>query len=89
MTPRTPSVAVLGALAFAIVVPAGRVTAAEPLPAACSIRAPDTNAEGITWSAVDETRGIGPVAEVLPSASDKNSPGVPLSSLDSVLGRKS
>lgn len=76
MTPVKRSVAVVGVLAFSILVPGGPATAAGP---------PDRNAEGTSLSAVDQTRGIGVVAKTLPSPSDKNARGVPLPALDSLL----
>jgi hypothetical protein len=46
----------------------------------------DINANGIPFSAVDQTMGIGVVPKTLPSPTDENVKGIPLSALDQTLG---
>ena len=93
MNPLPPSAGLLVAIAFSIT---ATTTPALPAPTASPVfqtvgyqsrnAAPERNPEGIPWSAVDVTMGIGPVPKTLPSAPDKNVAGIPLTVVDRLLG---
>jgi hypothetical protein len=78
MTLRKPGTLVAGGFALLLVTSLSSTAAAD--------QPRDINTEGVPWSAVDVTMGIGPVPKTVPSASDKNAAGIPLSALDQVLG---